>query len=67
MVIHVAKTSLLIAHRWKIVQIVKDPIVGNIDKCWMCTLPGFDDKLFPFVVISGYMSFNILNVKTGFM
>ena len=33
----------------------------------MCKMPGFDEKEFPFIVVSGNETFNLINVKTAYM
>ena len=58
---------LLIFDKWQAIHEIKDPNTGNIYKCWISTVPLFDTETFPFVVVSGYESFNIVNVKSGEM
>ena len=64
---HVAAKDLMIIHNWKVIKIIEEPQVGNIQKYWMSPFPGFNLNDFPFVCLSGFESFNILNVNTGSM
>ena len=67
MLLHIAPTDLLVTHNWKVVSRIDDPNVGNIQKYWFCELPNFNAETFPFVLVTGVESFNLLNVKTSAM
>ena len=58
---------LLILDNWQAIHEIKDPNPGNIYKCWISTVPLFDTETFPFIIVSGYESYNIVNVKNGKM
>ena len=64
MVISIWKKDLLIFHDWKFVHLIEDKQAGNTEKIWIDTLPGFDLQLFPFLVLCGRESFNLLNLNT---
>lgn len=64
LVMHLPPSEMLIAHKWKVVQIIKDHRGGNTLKQWLYPLPGFDKEAFPYILASGRESFNIVNVKT---
>ena len=66
-IITVAPTDLLIVSGWNVLHTVVDPVPGNVDKFWLSPLPKFDMEYFPFVISSGKMTFNLINVKTGEM
>ena len=63
MLVHVAPTDLLIVIGGSVVSCLSDPNPGNHQKYWLEVLPGFDVEKFPFVVVSGCQSFNLVNVK----
>lgn len=63
MIVHVSSRDLMILHDWKVVRQIHDPVYGNTLKFWIEPMPGFDLKEFPFVVCSGWMTFNIINVR----
>ena len=54
-------------HDYQVVKRIQESNVGNNDKYWFCALPGFNEVEFPFIVVSGFESFNLVNVKTGNM
>ena len=60
-------TDLLVIDSWQVAHRIEDPSKTNIQKCWLAPLPGFDHESFPFVITSGAESYNIVNVKEGFM
>ena len=63
MIISVQLTDFLIAHDWQVVNCISDRNLGNTQKCWMALLPGFDQETFPFIISSGFESFNLINVN----
>ena len=65
MVIYGQPTHLFIVHNWKVLNKIEDDDSKNIDKHFICPIPNFHEKEFPFLVMSGESSFNILNVKDG--
>ena len=65
--ISVLPTDLLVVSGWTVLHTVVDPVPGNIEKFWLSPPPQFDLENFPFVVSSGQISFNLVNVKTGEM
>ena len=67
MLLHIKPTDLLVTHNWEVVSRIEDPNVGNIQKEWFCELPNFNEETFPFVLVTGTESFNLLNVKTSAM
>ena len=66
--LHMDPTDLLIVHDWEVVSgIIQEPYPGNDQKYLMAALPGFDIETFPFVVVSGRKTINLVNVKEGRM
>ena len=63
MVVSVWNTDLLIVHDWNEIHRIEDPQTGNADKFWIDKMPGFDPELFPFPVVSGSGTFNLINVR----
>ena len=63
MIVHVSSRDLMILHNWQVVKQIIDPVFSNTLKYWIKPLPGFDEEEFPFVVCSGWMTFNIINVR----
>ena len=55
--------DLLIIQDWKVISQIIDPEYSNTQKYWIEALPGFDENEFPFVVCSGWLTFNIINVR----
>ena len=53
----------MILHDWQVVNLIVEPVFGNTLKYWIEPLPGFNEDTFPFVVISGWESFNLINVN----
>ena len=46
---------------------IEDQDFKNINKYFIETMPGFDEETFPFVVLSGAGSYNIINANDGSM
>ena len=67
MLLFIVPTDLLITHKWKVVSRIEDPNVNNIQKYWFCELPNFNAETFPFVLVTGWESFNLVNIKTSNM
>ena len=67
MLLHIRPIDLLVTHNWEVVSRIEDPNVGNTQKFWFCELPNFNAETFPFVLVTGRESFNLLNVKTSAM
>ena len=67
MLVAIDPADMLLIHDWKVVRIIQDQNPGNKDKCWISPIPGFDEETLPFLVCSGSQSFNLINVKTGFL
>ena len=67
MIIYGRLTHVFIVDSWEIVKRVEDSDFKNIDKYFMTTMPGFDEETFPFILLSGESSINILNVNDGSM
>ena len=67
MLISVLPASLLICEDWRIVKEIKDPNIANTSKYWMSPLPGFHTSSWPFILIAGRQTINVLNVSTHTM
>ena len=65
MVIYAQPTHLFIVHNWKVLKRIEDDDSKNIAKFFISPIPNFDETTFPFIVMSGESSFNILNVQDG--
>jgi len=63
LLVSVQLTDLLILDNWSVVQRISDPSSGNVQKCWQALLPGFNLESFPFVVVAGHETINLVNVK----
>ena len=63
MIIFVQSRDLMILHDWQVVKVILEPVFGNTLKYWIETLPGFNEENFPFVICSGWESFNLINVN----
>ena len=63
MLVHVTSRDFLVVHDWQVVSAIVDPHSGNTRKTWLAPLPGFDEKTFPFVIASGWQSYNLINVS----
>ena len=57
--------NLFLLTDWQVILTVKDPFYKNINKNYIAALPGFDIQEFPFLLMSGDRSFNLLNVQNG--
>ena len=63
MLVHVTSRDFLVVQNWQVVNSIHDPDFGNTLKLWLAPLPGFDEKTFPFVIASGWQSYNLINVN----
>ena len=63
MIVHTRPTDLLVVHNWKIVGLIRDDKPGNLHKLMILPLPGFDEETFPFMLCSGYESFDLVNIR----
>ena len=63
MLVSVHPTDILLVQDWKMVKRIKDPNTHNKEKDWLALIPGFDENDFPFVITSGFETFNIVNIK----
>ena len=61
--VHVTSRDLFLVHHWQVVHKFVEPNYGNTLKMWLAPLPGFCEETFPFLICSGWESFNIINVK----
>ena len=66
-IITIRPRNLLIVKDWQVTQEIDDPVIENIGKYWICHLPFFNETTFPFLIVSGMKSFNLVNVQTGRM
>ena len=60
-------TDLIVVRNWKVTTYIQDLNFGNDQKEWQAMLPFFDIDKFPFIVSSGYVNYNFINVKSGQM
>lgn len=67
MIFYARQTNILLVSKWVVTKVIEDPNLKNINKYSFNSFPNFDLDNFPFVVVSGESTFNILNVKTGWM
>ena len=42
---------------------MKEPSLSSNDKHWLAKMPGFDIEEFPFCIVHGSPTFNLVNVK----
>ena len=63
MLVHVTSRDILVVHNWQVVNQIHDPNFGNTLKLWLAPLPGFNEETFPFVIASGWQSYNLINVN----
>ena len=56
--------QLILIRDWKVIKVIMDPIAGNGNKNDIRCLPNFDLNKFPFMVCSGKLNYNLVNVKT---
>ena len=63
MIVHIIPTDLLLVQNWQVVHLFEDPSRNNIHKFWIAPLPVFNEVAFPFLVVSGSKTFNLINVK----
>ena len=55
--------DLLLLDNWQVTGYITDSQKGNLYKTWIAPLPDFDLDTFPFLVVSGRESFNLVNLK----
>ena len=67
MIAHLSTREILIINDWKVMKKLTEPNDGNTSKFWMARLPGFSETDFPFIVCSGWETFNLINVKDYLM
>ena len=58
---------MLLMKVWEVMCRTNDPDSRNINKCSLISLEGYDLDMFPFVVTSGESTFNLVNVRIGYM
>ena len=63
MVVYCYNSCLLIIENWEIKKQIEEKDEHNTNKLSIGPMPGFDEKTFPFIVLTGSSTFNILNVK----
>ena len=63
LLVSVQLTDLLVLENWSVVKKISDASSGNVQKCWQALLPGFNLESFPFVVVAGDETINLVNVK----
>ena len=56
-------SCILIIENWEITKQIDDRDEKNTTKLSIAPVLGFDEETFPFIVLTGQSSFNILNVK----
>ena len=67
MIVFVDYTDLIVVQNWKVTNYIADPVSGNRNKKWLSTLPCFDNEKLPFIVSSGGVSYNLVNINSGKM
>ena len=63
MIVHVSTRDLLIIQDWSVITKIKELNDGNTNKYWIRELPGFNEVDFPFIICSGWETFNLINVN----
>ena len=63
MIVHVSPADLLLIVDWRLYSYISDEHKGNHYKTWFAPLPDFNVETFPFIVVSGRESFNLVNLK----
>ena len=63
LIVHVSPCDLLLIENWKLYRYISDDHKGNHYKTWFVPLPNFNPETFPFIVVSGRESFNLVNLK----
>ena len=53
---------MLVIDDWKITAVIHDSNTINSEKYWISKLPDFDIEEFPFLIVSGRESFNLINI-----
>ena len=56
-------SCILIIENWEITKQIDDRDEKNTNKLSIAPVLGFDEVTFPFIILTGQSSFNILNVK----
>ena len=59
--------DFMVVRNWNVTNIISDPVVGNRSKFFQAIPPFFDINNYPFVVSSGLVTYNLINVRTGKM
>ena len=67
LVIHLANKDILLTKGWEPTQRVIDPDAGNTEKYHLLPMMDFDAVNFPYVIMSGMSTLNILNVEEASM
>jgi len=67
MLVHVTSRNLLVVHNWQVLHEIIEPNVGNTNKYWLSLLPGFDEQKFPFIICSGWETYNLINISNFHM
>ena len=63
MIVHVSTRDLLIIQNWEVITKIKEFNDGNTNKYWIRELPGFNEVDFPFIICSGWETFNLININ----
>ena len=67
LLVSVTHGNLILVHNWEALKLIQEADPRNNEKNWLALLPGFDLNSFPFVVSSGKLSYNLINVKSEYM
>ena len=62
MLIHTEPTDILLVRDFSVVHVFRDGGL-NTHKLWIAPFPSFHEVAFPFLVVSGSETFNLINVK----
>ena len=62
LIVSVKPTDLILVRNWKVISYISDPAPGNIFKHYQSVLPFFNIDECPFVVTSGDVGYNLVNV-----
>ena len=49
---------------WSTVKCIIDPNIANIGEVQAFTIPNFNEKLFPFIIVVGEVQISLLNIAT---
>ena len=66
-VVQVADTDILLVENWIVQKVIAETDAGNTMKYWFKPIPHFHPVHFPFIVCSGKIAFNLINLNTGKM